>query len=190
MSKLQSQTASQADLTALYQSHGDKIRRYLAKLAGVSAADDLLQAVFLKASAGLAEFRFQSSLATWIFRIATNAAMDSLRERSSAKSFFAEKVDGADPEPGPDFASMSAEDELIRRQMGDCIKEFIDALPHAYRLVIILADLEGFTPAEIAEVLGVNLDTAKIRLHRARVRLRKELSRGCRLYHDGKSGFS
>ena len=68
--------------------------------------------------------------------------------------------------------------------MNGCIREIIDSLPEAYRSVIVLGEIEGLKDAEIAEILGVTLRTAKMRLHRARTKLRGELKAACVFYRD------
>jgi RNA polymerase sigma-70 factor (ECF subfamily) len=68
--------------------------------------------------------------------------------------------------------------------MNDCIKGVVDGLPENYRTVLILSDLEELTNNEIAEVLDISLETVKIRLHRARTRLKKELEHHCSFYKD------
>lgn len=73
---------------------------------------------------------------------------------------------------------------LARREMNQCIRRYVDALPPSYRVVVLLSEEEGLTNHEIAETLGVSLETAKIRLRRARVRLKKALGTGCSLYRD------
>jgi RNA polymerase sigma-70 factor (ECF subfamily) len=72
---------------------------------------------------------------------------------------------------------------VIRKEMSDCVNEFIDNLPPDYRAVIVLSDLEGFANKEIVEILGITLDNVKIRLHRARSRLKKALQEGCEFYY-------
>ncbi len=67
----------------------------------------------------------------------------------------------------------------MRDEMNACIREFIQRLPQNYSSVLVLSDLEGHTNQEVAEILGLTLETVKIRLHRARSRLRGELSQGC-----------
>ena len=79
----------------------------------------------------------------------------------------------------PRGIARTVEATAIREEMNACIREFIERLPGAYRTVMVLAELEGFTNAEIAGILGVSLDTVKIRLHRAREKLRSELETGC-----------
>jgi RNA polymerase sigma-70 factor, ECF subfamily len=70
--------------------------------------------------------------------------------------------------------------------MSDCINEYIDALPSNYKTVLVLSDLEGLANKEVAEILGISEDNAKIRIHRARTRLKKALKSGCDyLLHRG-----
>jgi RNA polymerase sigma-70 factor (ECF subfamily) len=76
------------------------------------------------------------------------------------------------------------ETTAIRDEMSACISEFVARLPENYRAVMILSELEGFTNGEIAAILGLTLDTVKIRLHRAREKLRKDLETGCSFYRD------
>jgi RNA polymerase sigma-70 factor (ECF subfamily) len=74
--------------------------------------------------------------------------------------------------------------------MGECVRESIDKLPSDYRTVIILSELEGFKNKEITNILQVSLDTVKIRLHRARASLKKELDKGCGFYRNEQDIFA
>jgi len=161
---------------SVYEQYAERVRNYLRRLAPACDVEDVLQTTFMKVSAGLAGFEGKSALSTWIFRIATNAAMDRLRERAGKPESGSQGLDRV--------ALPSVERQLIRKEMGDCLREMVDRLPANYRTVLVLADLEGFTPAEIATVLDVSLDAAKIRLHRARAKLRSVLEAECRFYHD------
>jgi RNA polymerase sigma-70 factor (ECF subfamily) len=146
--------------------------RYLTRLAGAPEAEDLTQTVLLKATEGLGAFRHDSSLSTWVYRIATNVAMDRLRAAPCP------------PQDAPVEAHVpSAEATAIREEMNACIREFIERLPQNQRAVLVLSELEGFTNAEIAAILGVSLESVKIRLHRARARLRQAMGAGCTLSH-------
>ena len=71
--------------------------------------------------------------------------------------------------------------------MSDCVREFVDRLPPDYRTIITLNELEGFTNKEITEILQISLETAKIRLHRARAKLKESLESGCDFYNDDRS---
>jgi RNA polymerase sigma-70 factor, ECF subfamily len=82
---------------------------------------------------------------------------------------------------------LSPETSMLRKEMNDCIRNIIYILPLNYRTIIMLGEREGFTNNEIAEILGVSLDTVKIRLHRAKARLKKELEKHCTLYLDDRN---
>lgn len=84
----------------------------------------------------------------------------------------------------PDDSAPVLDSLLIRKDMNECIRGIVDSLPGNYRTALVLSELEGLTNAEIAEVAGISLDTVKIRLHRARMRLKKELEAKCNFYHD------
>ena len=78
---------------------------------------------------------------------------------------------------------VSGEKQYIRKEMNSCIKDFVENLPENYRTVIVLSELEGHKNKEIADILGISIDTVKIRSHRARAKLRKELETHCNFYH-------
>jgi len=158
-----------------------KVLRYLTRLVGEREAEDLTQIVMLKVSVGLPNFRGDSSLGTWIYRIATNTAMDRLRGPHEDQIETQVEEDGSLPVGAE---APSAESEAIRGEMNACIHEFIERLPESYRTAMVLSELEGFKNAEIAAILGVSVDTVKIRLHRAREKLRLDLQSGCSFHRD------
>jgi RNA polymerase sigma-70 factor (ECF subfamily) len=172
----------------IFNNFNEKIRRYLARLVGEADSEDLSQEVFLRVNDGLKDFRGDSSLSTWIYRIATNAAMDF--RRKSLTSPQEQVADGSltgNPVSEEEIAidpSTSPDRQLIRKEMNDCIKGVVDGLPENYRTVLILSDLEELKNSEISEVLDISLETVKIRLHRARARLKKELEHHCSFYKD------
>lgn len=162
-----------------------KVQRYLAGFVGPDEAADLAQVTMLKVSQHLADFRGDASLATWIYRIATNVALDRLRQRAPDTV----PIDESEPEELGErlpaaLQADSAEASAERQQMGACVREFVDRLPANYRAVLVLSELEGLTNAEIAEVSGLSLETVKIRLHRARATLRADLQAGCTIERD------
>lgn len=174
------------DFHQVYAEFRSKIHRYLTRLLGPTEADDAAQEVFAKVSQGLAQFRGDSSLSTWIYRIATNTAYDRLRS-TSARRAGEVPLESAAPVHAP---SSGIEQTLVRTEMNDCIDEYIARLPPSYRSAVILSEHEGLTNQEIADTLGVSLDTVKIRLHRARARLRQELGSGCSFYRDDRNEFA
>ncbi len=182
----------------IHDTYRPRILRYLARLAGQAEAEDLTQDVLIKVSIGLRQFRGDSGLATWIYRIATNTALDKLRGSrarmtQSAECGMAETEGGPDPEQeggSVEASAPSVEAGVIRGEMSQCVREFVDRLPENYRTVIVLSELEGFSNAEIADIMGASLDTVKIRLHRAREKLRQDLSTGCSFHRDERNEFA
>jgi RNA polymerase sigma-70 factor (ECF subfamily) len=173
------------DFKSLHDQFRSRVLRYVARLVGEADAEDVTQAVMLKVNEGLARFRGDSDVSTWIYRIATNAALDKLRGRRIQTMSEAELESDADNVPVPPAAQIaSVETMAIREEMSACIAEFVSRLPENYKAVMILSDLEGFKNDDIAGILGLSLDTVKIRLHRAREKLRKELEAGCNFYRD------
>jgi RNA polymerase sigma-70 factor (ECF subfamily) len=166
------------------------VLRYLARMAGEAEAEDLAQEVFAKVSRGLGDFRGDADLSTWVYRIATNTALDRLRRRGKpAESVDPSLVDAiviaeSDRNVWTDEIRQTLEGRVIRDEMNACIRDVINRLPENYRTVIILGDLEGFQDREIAEILGLSLRNAKVRLHRARAQLRQALEKACIFYRS------
>jgi len=180
-----------ADFDAIHAQFRPRMLRYLTGQVGPNEAEDLAQIVFLKVHAGLKDFRGQSSLATWIYRIATNAAIDRLRKGSFGETAQVAadcaapgdaSCEDAAADLAGDSAEPSAESAFIRSEMNECIETFVADLPEIYRPVLALSDLEGFKNREIAEILGLSVGAVKIRLHRARRELRKRFEAGCDFY--------
>lgn len=172
--------SGQVEFQEIYAELHPRIRRYLRGLVGSSEAEDLTQEVFIKVHQALPHFRGDCKVSTWVYRIATNAAFDRLRSpsfRGAGQVML--QIGRPAPERPP-----GAEQELVRKEMNECIRRYIDELPPSYRSVVLLSEEEGLTNQEIAEALGVTLETVKITLHRARARLKKALGTGCALYRD------
>ena len=168
------------DFQHVYDEFQPRIRRYLARLTGLGEADDLTQETFARVSQALAGFRGEAALSTWIYRIATNVVFD--RARSPA---FQLQTRTAEPEALAALGTVPAiEQDIARREMSECVRDYVDQLPADYRTVVVLSELEELSDREIAEVLGISLEAAKIRLHRARARLRQMLEQGCDLSRD------
>jgi RNA polymerase sigma-70 factor (ECF subfamily) len=182
--------ADDRDFEAVYARYRPEIVRYLSRLAGQNDAEDLAQEVFLKVGRGIADFRGDSGIRTWIYRIARNAAIDRLRSRSAGEDRL-----GAYPEAGDSAGEgdildrlesplPSAERTLAEKETRGCLRGHVGLLPGPYREILDLSEWSELTNAEIAEKLGVSLDTVKIRLHRARKRLRETCETNCTTYRD------
>ena len=180
--------AAELEFSDIYAKYYEKLNSYLEHIVGRNDAEDLTQEVFLKINKGMQDFKGDSSLSTWVYRIATNAALDKARSRAYRESKQTAKLKELSPETenefGVDARSLSAEREAIRNEMNACIQEFIDKLPPDYCVVIRLSEIKDLRNQQIADILGLSLDAVKIRLHRARTRLKAEFEAGCSFYHD------
>ncbi|MEE8440463.1 MAG: RNA polymerase sigma factor [Spirochaetia bacterium] len=160
-----------------------KILRYLARLVGPDEAEDLTQEVFLKISRTQAGFRGGAKLSTWIYRIATNTALDRLRKRANEQPGMTdEQLVAADQSAWSGGRVVPVDQQAMNNEMNFCIRKVIDSLPLNYRTVLTLGELENLKAREVAEVLGISVENVKIRLHRARVHLKNELEAGCSFY--------
>lgn len=179
---------SAMEFDTIYSTFHPRILRYLARAIGPDEAEDVAQEVFVKISRSLGEFRNESQLSTWIYRIATNAAIDRARSAQYRAALRTSPIEGSCESATSDVvvesADVSIEDQVIRGEMSDCVRGLLNQLPESYRTVLILGDMEGLKDREIAEVLGVTIEAAKVRLHRARARLRKSLDAQCSFYRD------
>jgi RNA polymerase sigma-70 factor (ECF subfamily) len=154
--------------------------RYLQRFVGDAAlAEDLLQETLVRVSKGLDRFEARSSVKTWAFKIATHAAIDHLRQSKRGLRLVEldEMTVAADPGEG-------LGERLVIEEMNSCLREEIERLPETYRAAILLHDLEGLSAAETADIVGCSLATAKIRIHRARARLKQALLGDCNFSRD------
>ncbi len=176
------------DFQEIYSEFQPRILHYLSRMMGPEEAEDIAQEVFEKVNRSLDGFRGKSKLSTWIYRIATNTAIDKLRSASfkqSANLAALEEAEGAEAQhTSSRHAQTSVDQEFIRKEMSECVREYIDQLPPDYSTILILSEIEGFKNRELADILQISLENVKVRLHRARARLKKELDNGCDFYHN------
>ncbi len=191
--------SDELEFNRIFKEYQPKILRYLTRLTGMYEAEDLSQEVFIKVESGLKNFRGESKLSTWIYRIATNTAVDRMRNPSfkykvkDGTSSEATQMDDIDTEDRDLFTGEkieSTDQQYVRKEMNSCIRNFIENLPENYKTVVILSELEELKNKEIAEIQHISLDTVKIRLHRARAQLRKKLESNCSFYRNEQNEFS
>ena len=181
---------SNYEFQEIFYTYQPKIQRYLTRMVGETEAEDLTQEVFVKIGQGLKSFRGLSSLSTWIYKIATNTALDKLRSSSFKNRPTMPESELEDLDTWTGEKKPSAEKQTIKKEMNKCIRDFIEKLPENYRSVMVLSEVEGQKGKEIAEILGISLDTVKIRLHRAKTKLKKELQNHCNFYRDEQNEFA
>ena len=147
-------------------------------------AEDVTQQTFLSALESLAGFRGDASFATWLLRIATHAALKIIRKRKGLDTVSleeaTEEADGYDTIPHPEYIadwSQSPEQLVQQNEIQRLLEEALAKLDEKHRLVFLLRDVEGLSIKETAEALGLSEANTKVRLLRARLQLREQLTR-------------
>lgn len=142
-------------------------------------AAEALQDAFLSAYRGLKNFKAESTFSTWLYRVATNAALMRYRRRRAPHVSLEQSqspLDDAEPMAVPDWSSQPLE-ELLDAETREMLYESLLRLPEDLADVFIKRDIDGWSNAEVAEALGISVAAVKSRLHRARVALREDLDR-------------
>ena len=161
----------------------DRIFTFGLKMCGhLQDAEDIAQETFLNAFRYLKDFRGETKLKNWLFMIATRACIRKRRKKKcepdheiSLDSFIHE--DGSDGKYEiPDWSD-DPSDNVMRAELKKIIDVAIQTLPHKYRLVFNLREIEGFNTKETAEILEISTQSVKTRLHRARLFMREEISK-------------
>jgi len=152
----------------LYRTHSARLYNLLFRMAGSAQdAEDLLQEVFLHAYRKLASFRGDSSLGTWLYRLAVNHCLDVLRGRQTKMQRSTDSLDEEGAiEPA---AAMPVVPTAISRLDLD---RAIARLPEGCRAAFVLHDVEGLEHHEVASLLGISQGTSKSQVHKARMRIR------------------
>ncbi|MDA8075807.1 MAG: sigma-70 family RNA polymerase sigma factor [Actinomycetota bacterium] len=143
-------------------------------------AEDLVQETYLKAYRGFGSFSEGTNLKAWLYRILTNTYINAYRA-AKRRPEVSDVEDVEDlylyhriaPEDG---STRSAEEEVLAGFTDDEVKAAIEALPDAFRIAVLLADVEGFSYKEIAEITDVPIGTVMSRIHRGRRALEKTLA--------------
>lgn len=169
-------------IPALAAAHANELYQLALRLCGNAAdAEDLVQEVFLRAWRGWPRFEGRSSPRTWLYTIAGRTCQRMRRRRSGAPAQIG-SLDASLPFDEPRIAVIAAEQptalqQQIAQEAQEQVERAIAALPDDFRLALVLKDMLGFSTAEVAQILGLELGTVKSRVHRARLRLRQEVDR-------------
>jgi RNA polymerase sigma-70 factor (ECF subfamily) len=182
MTTIRHQELPDAELVKLAQAGDNRafdelVRRYENKVYRLAFkilrheddAGEALQDAFLSAYRGLKNFKADSTFSTWLYRVATNAALMKYRKRRDGHVSL-EQSQSHDWSALPD-------DELLTGELDDILSEGLDRLPDELREVFVMRDIEGLSNSDVAERLRLTVPAVKSRLHRARLQLRDRLNR-------------
>lgn len=192
----------QTGFESVYEKHFREVHRFVRRFVqDVSLADELTHDTFLTAYEAWEKFRGEAPELVWLFRIARSVCLDYIRSpasrgrsavsldavreraRGAGSPLDALSPTGREPTPG-------VEEAARQNEMSECVRQFVLTLPESLRTPLMLHDVEGFTNQEIAHVMGCSLAAAKMRLHRARERLRSMMEERCDIFHDERNVLS
>lgn len=166
------QRGDRSAFAALVRAHQNEVFTLARRLVGdPHLASDVAQEALIRAWRALPKFRGEARLSTWLYRITVNTAWT---HKKRASRHIATPIDEtfelAAPE-GADHPVVAGEMLELRGRL----RAALDRLPEGQRHVVVLKDIHGWSHAEIAEATGISVTAAKVRLHRARARLAKDL---------------
>ena len=170
------------DVLGIQDQYYHRVRKFiLASVKNESVADDLVQETFIRIQENLDSVRDPEKISSWIFRIAYHLCQDHFRVLKKSSS-HEEIHDGL-----VTLQESPVQKELEQGEMSRCVQDKLNLLPESQRSVIILADIMDFSHQEIADILGLTVENAKVRLHRARKRLKAILEENCTFEVDERS---
>jgi RNA polymerase sigma-70 factor, ECF subfamily len=181
------ETATPTDDAALRERFERDVLPLLSSLYGAALrltrnpadAEDLVQETYLRAFRGFAGFQEGTNLKAWLYRILTNSYINTYRKKQREP----QTVEGPDDidewylfdKLGAQNVEASAESEVLDNIPDEAVKAALESLPENFRLPVLLADVEGFSYKEIAEIMDSPVGTVMSRLHRGRKALQKAL---------------
>lgn len=170
------QQGDEAAFSAIFEAHKRRVYSLCLRMTGNTAeAEDLAQEAFLQLFRKIATFRGESAFSTWLYRLVFNVVLMHLRKKS-LQQVSLDETDNSQEEP-------------VKRDYGDddrrllglvdriSLTRAIEGLPHGYRAVFVLHDVEGYEHNEIAQIMGCSVGNSKSQLHKARMKLRQWLRR-------------
>jgi RNA polymerase sigma-70 factor, ECF subfamily len=179
-------SGNDAAFTQLVCKYKDALTNYLNMMIGdYDIAIDLSQETFLRVYRNIDRYSNLYQFSTWIYRIATNLAIDEMRYRKRRGQVFYRNVWGkrqsTSDKEGPEFelqdVRCSPRDEILRKESGQVLRDAIRSLPEKYRTAFIMKEVQELPYDAIAKVLNCSAGTIKSRLHRARELLQRKLER-------------
>ena len=162
------------DLLQIHDQYYLRVRKFiLASVKDESVADDLTQETFIRIQGNLGALRDRSKISSWVFRIAYHLCQDHFRGLKNS-STHEEIHDGL-----VTLQETPIQKKLEQEEMSRCVQDQLNLLSESMRSVLIFSDVMEFTHQEIAEILGLSVENVKVRLHRARKKLKTILEERC-----------
>ena len=158
------------------------LRPFVARRVGDPAdVEDVLQEIYLRVQAGLADLRDSDRFGPWVYRVARNALADHLRSRARhhpavARELPADAVEATVPDDQPD----------AERELATYLTTFVAALPSPYREALVLTELQEMNHKDAAQMLGVSLPAMKARVRRGRQQIQQMLEACCDIALDAR----
>jgi RNA polymerase sigma-70 factor (ECF subfamily) len=179
-----------AALTGSFDAFEQLMRRYERKafwiafhvLGRVEESRDVVQEAFVRVYKSLDRFDFSKSFYTWLYRIVTNLAIDSLRRIRSEHTTELIEDDGL---AGPDMAADGGPGQNLENdELRQTVRGVLDQIPPKFRTILALRDLHGIPCREIAPIVGLTYATVRWRLHKARQLFRESWERATRRWQE------
>ncbi len=189
---------NEADFTPAFRAHYGDVHRFVFHMVQhASLADELTQDAFVKAYRSWESYRGEAPMRIWLLRIGRNVVFDYLRSPRSHSRDLESLDEALEQGHEPTAQAVVGESEPLtvegaarQSEMTECVQRFVLDLPETLRTPLILHDMVGLKNAEIAQVVDCSLEAAKMRLHRARVRMRQLMEENCELFHDERNVLS
>lgn len=168
------------DFGDVYNPYYEGVKKFiLAMVKDEWAADDLIQETFIRVRNHMDQIKDKEKASSWIFKIAYNLCLDHFRARQKHMQMPYDAGDIISAKTGAFIQK-----KIEQKEMSDCVQQKMRHLPETLKSVLILYDIMAFRHGEIAEILDITVENAKIRLHRARKQLKIILEQECRFQVD------
>ncbi|MCF8095241.1 MAG: RNA polymerase sigma factor SigZ [Desulfobacteraceae bacterium] len=161
----------------IWQQYHAKLRAFVrSRVHDNTAAEDIIQDVFLKMHSRLGSLKDETKLKSWLYKITRNAVTDHFRLQKATT----DDVPGQLPQPEAE----GDPGEKVTRQLSECLWPMIQQLPEHYREAVILSELQGINQKEVARIQGISVSGVKSRVQRGCAILKDMLAECCRLEFD------
>jgi RNA polymerase sigma-70 factor (ECF subfamily) len=173
----------ETDFLDIYDRYYTPIRKFILTIVRDEwSADDLIQETFVKVRKNIDSLKDPAKMSTWLHRVAYNLCQDHFRRTRSGS-----RHEARFREQGKNLQDALLPMAMEQRQMGECVQDRMSLLPESLSSVLILYDVLGFSQKEIADILEIRVDNVKVRLHRARKKMKTILEEHCTFERDDRN---